>query len=430
MSVISQQLEATAGRRWALWLMVATGCSSRSVLNLHATDSSVSSGEAGLGGASGAGGNGETGGSVGRGGTPDVGGDSGRGGLASTGGVARTGGTGGTGGVVGSGGTLGGAAGGSSGGGTAGGTGSGVYGLPCTTNRDCPSDTICCDGSDPGCDGTRLPTGDGGTPGEFVVSADGLTVTDTITGLIWQQDNYGPRAGCTAPTPDECSLEEAQAYCASLALDGVSGWRVPAWKELVTLIDVRPMYGIVDPYGFPGNPYGSWTSSLNAGKPKQELYVDLGDGTSQYCAIDYRMVLCVRGSRCYPKARFVVLDGELVLDRLTGLVWQQQGGTTKMTWADAQSYCSSLGSGFRLPTLRELDSLVDPTTSQGPTLDKAFPSTGKEKYWTSSPFVQAGAAARYARYGDFSSMDSNDCMRGSSQNWSLVTDSHMVRCVR
>ena len=147
------------------------------------------------------------------------------------------------------------------------------------------------------------------------------------------------------------------------------------------------------------------------------------------------MAPCVRGSRCYPKARFVVLDGGLVRDRLTGLLWQQQGSTTKMSWADAQSYCSSLASGgsaFRLPTLRELDSLVDPTTSPGPTMDKAFPSTGTQVYWTSSPYVFTGAAdpTGYARYGDFSSVDSNDCMSGTVQNWSAVAASHMVRCVR
>jgi hypothetical protein len=430
LSPIPQHLEAAASRRWALWLMVATGCGSRGVLNLHATDSSVSLGGDGLGGASGGGGNGETGGSVGRGGALGSGGDRGSGGLNSSGGVARTGGTGSAGGVVGSGGTLGGGAGGSSSsGGTAGETGDGVYGLPCTTNVDCPSDAICCDGSDPGCDGTRLPTGDGGNPGEFIISADGLTVTDTITGLVWQQDDSGPRAGCTGTLPDECSWQEAEAYCASLVLGGVSGWRLPTWKELLTLVDVSLT---PDADGFPGNPYGSWTSSLNAGNPYHELYIDFGDGTSLYCqGVSYWEVLCVRGSRCYPKSRFVVLDGGLVRDKLTDLVWQQQGSTTKMTWTDAQSYCSSLGSGFRLPTLRELDSLVDPTTSSGPTMDGAFPSTGTEKYWTSSRHVSPGDAdpTGYARYGDFSSIDSNDCMR-STHNWSKVTDNLMVRCVR
>jgi hypothetical protein len=126
-----------------------------------------------------------------------------------------------------------------------------------------------------------------------------------------------------------------------------------------------------------------------------------------------------------------VVDGGLVHDTLTGLVWQQQGSTTAMTWADAQSYCSSLGSGFRLPTLKELDSLVDPTAASGPTIDKtAFPDTGGKAYWTSSPYVGPDVySSGDARFGDFSDTYSNDC-EGGSQNWASLGSKLMVRCVR
>ena len=54
----------------------------------------------------------------------------------------------------------------------------------------------------------------------------------------------------------------------------------------------------------------------------------------------------------------MVLSGGLVGDTLTNLVWQRQASTTTMTRAAAQTYCSSAGSDFRLPTLKELLSLV------------------------------------------------------------------------
>ena len=104
-----------------------------------------------------------------------------------------------------------------------------------------------------------------------------------------------------------------------------------------------------------------------------------------------------------------------------------------MTWADAQSYCSSLvsgGSGFRLPTLKELDSLVDPTVPSGPTLDKTtFPSTETNVYWTSSPVGPDVSSSGRALFGDFSSYNSNSCDNGP-ENADTVSSKLMVRCVR
>jgi hypothetical protein len=304
----------------------------------------------------------------------------------------------------------------------------------CTTNQDCPSDAICCDGSDPSCDGTRLPSGDVANSGELVVSTDGLTVTDTITGLVWQRDVSGTRAGCSGIANMSCLWAEAQAYCASLVLGGLSGWRLPAWMELLTIVDFTAAIATIDQTAFPNTPTSRfWTSSQYIGVSSY-LYVDFSDGTSTNCAgfSDYNSMRCVRGSRCYPTSRYVVLDGGLVRDTLTGLVWQQQGSTTKMTWADAQSYCSALGSDFRLPTLKELDSLVDPTVTSGPTLDQtAFPSTVGEAFWTSTPYTDSYPvdSSDKARFGNFRGGTSDSC-ESEMQNWTNVGDSLNVRCVR
>jgi len=88
--------------------------------------------------------------------------------------------------------------------------------------------------------------------------------------------------------------------------------------------------------------------------------------------------------RCYPTERFKVLDNQLVRDTLTNLVWQRQASTTAMTWAAAQTYCAN--AGFRLPTVKELNSIVDSTVGvPGPTIDQqAFPNTPAQAFWTSS----------------------------------------------
>jgi len=206
----------------------------------------------------------------------------GTGGMVGTGGVVGTGGTFGSGGISGTGGTnsvacspactadqdcV---------------SGSCILrwgGMTCSTTADCPSYATCCSGADQTCDGTRLPAGDGTNAGEFVVSADGLTVTDTITGLVWQRDGSGTRTGCTAGTT--CTRAEAQAYCVALVLGGVSGWRLPARMELLTIVDFTTAPAI-DSTAFPNTPGERfWTSSPNAGLPAEAWFVSFGDGGAE-----------------------------------------------------------------------------------------------------------------------------------------------------
>ena len=142
---------------------------------------------------------------------------------------------------------------------------SGGYGMTCTTTQDCPANSTCCDGSNESCDGTSLPTGDGTNIGEFVVSTDGLTVTDTITGLVWQRDG---------------SWADAQAYCASLTLGSLSGWRLPARNELMTILDLAMGSSGLDPTAFTYTYDLFWTSSPDAGSSGYAWFVDFLDGSS------------------------------------------------------------------------------------------------------------------------------------------------------
>jgi Protein of unknown function (DUF1566) len=118
-----------------------------------------------------------------------------------------------------------------------------------------------------------------------------------------------------------------------------------------------------------------------------------------------------------PTARFVVLAGGLVRDTHTELVWQKQGSSTTMNWANAQTYCSS--SGLRLPTVAELVSLVDPAVTSGATINQTvFPGTPLGDFWTSSPY---GGSSNIAWCVDF--------FNGKSE-FNSVGISLSVRCVR
>ncbi len=298
----------------------------------------------------------------------------------------------------------------------------GGFGSTCSTSQNCISGATCCSGSTGSCDGTLLPAGDGTNTAELTVSSDGLTVTDTITGLVWQRDGSGARSNC-ASNP-ECTWAEATAYCASLSLGGVTGWRLPAVMELTTILDLVVTSGAtIDPTAFPSTPtdYKFWTSSPYSYSSGYAWAGDFsyGDLTDTPESTTLR-VRCVSGSRCYPTSRFVALAGNLVQDTLTGLAWQQQPSTTAMTWADAGTYCASAGSGFRLPTVKELSSIVDFTVaSPGPAINPtAFPNTANAGFWTSSPW---NGSAGYVWDVSFYDGSAETDREGDVQN---------VRCVR
>jgi hypothetical protein len=88
--------------------------------------------------------------------------------------------------------------------------------------------------------------------------------------------------------------------------------------------------------------------------------------------------------------RFIVLsnmNNAAVLDKETGLVWQQSPSTDNIDWYSAQSQCNNLTVGnrlgWRLPTIQELASLVD--RSAVPTLPAGHPfNVLSSNYWSAT----------------------------------------------
>ncbi|MCX6752460.1 MAG: DUF1566 domain-containing protein [Candidatus Nomurabacteria bacterium] len=95
-------------------------------------------------------------------------------------------------------------------------------------------------------------------------------------------------------------------------------------------------------------------------------------------------------------------DGTIT-DNSTGLVWQkcskglsgticETGSAVTATWADALTYCNANtatlpGSGWRLPNVYELYSLVDFGVASAPFINTnttAFPATVSANYWSST----------------------------------------------
>ncbi len=100
-------------------------------------------------------------------------------------------------------------------------------------------------------------------------------------------------------------------------------------------------------------------------------------------------VLASEASAKGPAGRYKYKAGDAtVVDGYTGLQWQRHFVPKAMTYATAVNHCAKLSldkhNDWRLPTIRELLSIVDHTenTKVDP---EAFPNVTKHFHWTSTP---------------------------------------------
>ena len=107
----------------------------------------------------------------------------------------------------------------------------------------------------------------------------------------------------------------------------------------------------------------------------------------------------LRWDQVLPAAqRFVILpafNSDAVLDKETGLIWEKSPATTAGNSSNARSTCANKAvggrKGWRLPSMPELASLVDPSVaSPGPTLPQGHPflNIQPSNYWSASAHVE------------------------------------------
>ena len=125
-------------------------------------------------------------------------------------------------------------------------------------------------------------------------------------------------------------------------------------------------------------------------------------------------------------------DGTIT-DNVTGLMWQKEDDNTARTWDDANSYCNDLTlasyTDCRLPSKKELMSIVDYGT-YNPSIDTAyFPGTNASSYWSSTTYAGGSSYAwcgyfDYGRIGyDYKSYIADvRCVRGQELSFGNLTD--------
>lgn len=229
----------------------------------------------------------------------------------------------------------------------------------------------------------------------FVDHGNG-TVTDAVTGLMWQKVDAG-----------EMTWDAAMAGAAALSLGGYADWRLPTPIEAFSIMDhgrnpaLDPAFFQNNPsgtsqYWWTADPYGTdltraWATNSGGGMgPHSKASTVSAGGSSRFCA------RYVRGAAAWNVHGFYNNGDGTVTDLDTGLMWLQAPGAP-MTWSAAIAWAESLTaaghSDWRLPNVKELQSLVDIAQATATTTAAAkapvnrllFPGVLATAHWSSTP---------------------------------------------
>lgn len=121
-----------------------------------------------------------------------------------------------------------------------------------------------------------------------------------------------------------------------------------------------------------------------------------------FAAVAFTALWSGHGRADAPQGRYTISNG-IVYDTKTKLFWEQVVSPATFDWTGAKTYCAMLnhdGMGWRLPSMKELQTIVD-EKRYGAAIDPtAFPNTPSEQFWTSSASAIYSSWAWYVAFND------------------------------
>ena len=140
----------------------------------------------------------------------------------------------------------------------------------CSSNADCASGLLCTPAVSSACHWNwQWANWDVSLPRRLTINADNVTITDNVTGLMWQRGysdtTLVAQSGATRP---------AEAYCQNLTLLGYTDWRLPSIIELLSIVDVSKIDPSIDAaFQMPSSMRYFWTSTPCAGDSSSTWFV-------------------------------------------------------------------------------------------------------------------------------------------------------------
>lgn len=111
-----------------------------------------------------------------------------------------------------------------------------------------------------------------------------------------------------------------------------------------------------------------------------------------------------------PSIRFIVNSDKTITDTATNLIWKPcslgqtlddcSGGSAKTySWSEALNEIATNHSGWRLPNIKELSSIIELKCVRPSINSNVFPNTTQLYYWSSSPYAGTGHEAWNVFFG-------------------------------
>ena len=235
-------------------------------------------------------------------------------------------------------------------------------------------------------------------PPSYTNNGDG-SVTDNVTGLMWQKVDGG-----------EMTIESATLYCKNLSLGSHTDWRLPTCHEAFSILNHDHLNPALDTSYFTKTTAEYWWTSerqsgdttkvwvTNAGggigaHPKNETISAGGSKRIHVRAVRYTVPVSL------PEQQYINNADGTITDQYTGLTWQRVLNSGTMTWENALKYAENFTLGgytdWRLPNIKELQSLND-ERFRTPLLDTAFFVLGSAaNFWSSTTTSNQSARAWY-----------------------------------
>ncbi len=211
-------------------------------------------------------------------------------------------------------------------------------------------------------------------------------VNDSQTKLMWQR----------ATSTSTKQWAAAKAHCNGLVFAGHADWRLPTVVELASLIDHTAAKSAphLDVSAFPTVAAAfHWAATPRADLTSEGWVVNFSNGAANPLTPEQLLgALCVRTSGLVARTtpRFLLASNDtIVQDTWTKLEWQRGKSPEDKVHSAAIDYCTTLalnGSGWRLPTPRELHSLIDFQKFSPPIDITLFPSTPVAGFWTATNY--------------------------------------------
>ena len=235
-------------------------------------------------------------------------------------------------------------------------------------------------------------------PPYFTINGNG-TVTDSVTGLMWQQKDGG-----------EMTIQRAQHYCDTLTLGGYTDWRLPTAHESFSILNHQYANPAVNTTVFTTTPAEYWWTINRQVNDTSKIWVtNAGGGIGNHPEIetvsaggtkifDTRAVRDVSPPPAIPN-HFTDNGNGTITDNLTTLIWQKIVYADSITWEQALTYADTLtlngNTDWRLPNIKELQSINDEGLIN-PSINRTFFSTMvTNKYWSSSSLPNQPTKAWY-----------------------------------